>query len=157
MGRSSPRCYLRQLQDGRRTPAGDVRVASQETDDVRLSICPSFAMGPPSSGQFMATVMWDEIKKHGSFGHAGAGDALRAASKPGSSVGAAVAASTFVPAGVTRVVSLSLAWTCPEVKFPAITTYHRRYTKSTATRRQSNWLVTLFLSICTGSPRSRSG
>ncbi|CAO2190101.1 unnamed protein product [Urochloa humidicola] len=104
-------------------------IASQETDDVRVSVCPSFAMGASSSGQFTATDMWDEIKKHGSIGHAGAGDAITAASRPGSSVGAAVAASTSVPAGATRVVSFSLAWACPEVKFPAGTTYHRRYTK----------------------------
>ncbi|CAO2177546.1 unnamed protein product [Urochloa humidicola] len=103
-------------------------IASQETDGVRVSVCPSFAMGASSSGQFTATDMWDKIKKHGSFGHAGAGDGPRASSKPGSSVGAAVAASTSVPAGATRVVSFSLAWACPEVKFPAGTTYHRRYT-----------------------------
>ncbi|OEL20077.1 Non-lysosomal glucosylceramidase, partial [Dichanthelium oligosanthes] len=104
-------------------------IASQETDDVRVSVCPSFTMGPSSSGGFTATDMWDQIKKHGSFGHAGAGDAPRAASKPGSSIGAAVAASTSVPAGATRLVSFSLAWACPDVKFPAGTTYHRRYTK----------------------------
>ncbi|RLN05437.1 non-lysosomal glucosylceramidase-like [Panicum miliaceum] len=104
-------------------------IASQETDDVRVSVCPSFTMGPSSSGQFTATDMWNEIKKHGSFGHAGAGNTSTAASKPGSSVGAAVAASTAVPAGATRVVSFSLAWACPNVKFPAGTTYHRRYTR----------------------------
>jgi non-lysosomal glucosylceramidase len=104
-------------------------IASQETYDVRVSVCPSFTMGPSSSGQFTATDMWNEIKKHGSFGHAGAGNAPGAASKPGSSVGAAVAASTAVPAGAARVVSFSLAWACPDVKFPAGTTYRRRYTK----------------------------
>ncbi|CAO2205518.1 unnamed protein product [Urochloa humidicola] len=104
-------------------------IASQETDGVRVSVCLSFAMGASSSAGFTAADMWDEIKKHGSFGHGGAGDAPRAASKPGSSVGAAVAASTSVPAGATRVVSFSLAWACPEIKFPAGTTYHRRYTK----------------------------
>lgn len=68
--------------------------------------------------------------QHGAFGHAGNGNgngnaARAAASKAGSSVGAAVAASTAVPAGATRVVSFSLAWACPEVKFPAGSTYHR--------------------------------
>ena len=65
------------------------------------------------------------LQQHGSFGHAGACNASTAASKPGSSVGAAVAASTAVPAGATRVVSFSLAWACPDVKFPAGTTYRR--------------------------------
>ncbi|KAF8668453.1 hypothetical protein HU200_052269 [Digitaria exilis] len=102
-------------------------IASQETDDVHVSVCPSFTMGPSSSGEFTATDMWGQIKKHGSFGHVG--DAVRSASKAGSSVAAAVAASTAVPAGATRVVSFSLAWACPDVKFPAGTTYHRRYTK----------------------------
>jgi hypothetical protein len=59
-------------------------------------------------------------KQNGSF--SGAGDA---ASRPGSSVGAAVAASTAVPAGETRAVSFALAWACPEVKFPTGRTYHR--------------------------------
>jgi len=55
------------------------------------------------------------LQQHGSFGHAGAGNAPGAASKPGASVGAAVAASTAEPAGTTRVVSFSLAWACPDV------------------------------------------
>lgn len=63
------------------------------------------------------------LQQHGSFGHAG--DTPTTASKPGSSVGAAVAASTSVPAGATRVVSFSLAWACSDVKFPTGTTYHR--------------------------------
>ncbi|WVZ95476.1 hypothetical protein U9M48_041237 [Paspalum notatum var. saurae] len=112
-----------------RQPPVTFAIASQETDDVSVSVCPSFAMGPPGSGEFTAMDMWDEIKKHGTFGHAGAGNAPRAASKAGSSVGAAVAAKTAVPAGATRVVSFSLAWACPDVKFPAGRTYHRRYTK----------------------------
>ncbi|XP_062192980.1 uncharacterized protein LOC133896401 isoform X2 [Phragmites australis] len=113
--------------DGR--PPVTFAIASQETDDVRVTVCPSFTMGQPSSGEFTATDMWEEIKNHGSFGNVGAGDAPRAASRPGSSVGAAVAASTAVPAGETRVVSFALAWACPEVKFPTGRTYHRRYTK----------------------------
>lgn len=110
-------------------------IASRETDGVRVSVCPSFTIasgGPSSSGEPTAAAMWDEIKKHGAFGHAGAGNgnaARAAASKAGSSVGAAVAASTTVPAGATRVVSFSLAWACPEVKFPAGSTYYRRYTR----------------------------
>lgn len=108
-------------------------IASLETDGVRVSVCPSFTIasgGPSSSGEPTAAAMWDEIKKHGAFGHAGNGNAARAAaSKAGSSVGAAVAASTAVPAGATRVVSFSLAWACPEVKFPAGSTYYRRYTR----------------------------
>jgi len=42
-------------------------IASQETDDVRVSVCPSFTTGPSSSGQFTATDMWNEIKKVETF------------------------------------------------------------------------------------------
>lgn len=100
-------------------------IASQETEDVRVTDCPSFTMGSSSSGDFTAKDMWQEIKKHGSFITT---DKEPRASKPGSSIGAAVAAATTVPAGGTRVVSFALSWSCPEVKFPAGRTYHRRYT-----------------------------
>ncbi|XP_040382710.1 non-lysosomal glucosylceramidase-like [Oryza brachyantha] len=102
-------------------------IASQETDGVRVTGCPRFTMGPskPNSGDVTAKDMWDEIKKNGFFGASEAA----AASRPGSSIGAAVAAATTVAAGGTRVVSFALSWACPEVKFPAGRTYHRRYTK----------------------------
>ncbi|XP_047080356.1 non-lysosomal glucosylceramidase-like [Lolium rigidum] len=106
-------------------------IASQETGDVRVTCCPSFAMGPSSSGggeQLTAKEMWAEVKNRGSFSDA-AGAAPRGSSRPGSSIGAAVAATTTVPAGGTREVSFALSWSCPEVKFPAGRTYHRRYTK----------------------------
>ena len=38
-------------------------IASQETDGVRVSVCPSFTMGPSRSGELTAADMWDEIKK----------------------------------------------------------------------------------------------
>ncbi|KAK1609620.1 hypothetical protein QYE76_033293 [Lolium multiflorum] len=106
-------------------------IASQETGDVRVTCCPSFAMGPPSSGggeQLTAKEMWAEVKNRGSFSDA-AGAAPRGSSRPGSSIGAAIAATTTVPAGGAREVSFALSWSCPEVKFPAGRTYHRRYTK----------------------------
>lgn len=99
-------------------------IASQETDDVRVTDSPFFTMGPSNSGDFTAKDMWDEIKKRGSFRDAGTHKAP-GASKPGSSIGAAVAASTTVPAGGTRVVSFALSWSCPEVKFSTGRTYHR--------------------------------
>lgn len=103
-------------------------IASQDTGDVRVTCCPSFSMGPSSkSGEPTAKEMWEEIKKHGSFGDAAAGTGRP--SRPGSSVGAAVAAATTVTAGCTREVSFALSWSCPVVKFPAGRTYHRRHTK----------------------------
>jgi hypothetical protein len=62
--------------------------------------------------------------QHGSFSEA-CSDKEPRVSKPGSSIGAAVAAATTVPAGGTRVVSFALSWSCPEVKFSDGKTYHR--------------------------------
>ncbi|XP_047050557.1 non-lysosomal glucosylceramidase-like [Lolium rigidum] len=103
-------------------------IASQETEDIRVTDCPFFTMGSSNSGDFTAKNMWEEIKKHGSFNEARTDKGPRV-SKPGSSIGAAVASATTVPAGGTRVVSFAVSWSCPEVKFPDRKTYHRRYTK----------------------------
>lgn len=46
-------------------------------------------------------------------------------SEPGSSIGAAIAASVTVPPDGVRTVTFSLAWDCPEVKFMGGKTYHR--------------------------------
>lgn len=45
-------------------------------------------------------------------------------SKPGSSIGAAIAASLTIPSDSIRTVTFSLAWDCPEVRFGQ-RTYHR--------------------------------
>ncbi|KAJ9159051.1 hypothetical protein P3X46_024582 [Hevea brasiliensis] len=50
-------------------------------------------------------------------------------SEPGSSIGAAIAASVTIPPDAVRSVTFSLAWDCPEVCFRGGRTYHRRYTK----------------------------
>ncbi|XP_073099894.1 uncharacterized protein [Elaeis guineensis] len=72
--------------------------------------------------------MWHAIKEHGSFDHL---DSITtsACSEPGSSIGAAVAASVTLSPQATHSVTFSLAWACPEVKFPCGKIYHRRYTK----------------------------
>ncbi|VAI19645.1 unnamed protein product [Triticum turgidum subsp. durum] len=85
-------------------------------------------MGSSESSDFTAKDMWQEIKQHGSFSETRTGKEPRVL-KPGSSIGAAVAAATTVPAGGSRVVSFALSWSCPEVKFTDGKTYHRRYTK----------------------------
>ncbi|KAJ6704551.1 BILE ACID BETA-GLUCOSIDASE-RELATED [Salix viminalis] len=50
-------------------------------------------------------------------------------SEPGSSIGAAIAATSTVPPDGVCTVTFSLAWDCPDVKFGSGRTYHRRYTK----------------------------
>ncbi|CAN6720027.1 unnamed protein product [Malus baccata var. baccata] len=102
-------------------------IAAQETDGVHVSECPCFVISGDSEG-ITAKDMWSEIKEHGSF------DSLNSAetplpSEPGSSIGAAIAASVAVPPDGVRTVTFSLAWDCPEVKFMGGKTYHRRYSK----------------------------
>jgi hypothetical protein len=46
-------------------------------------------------------------------------------SQPGSSIGAAIAATVTIPSNAQRNVTFSLAWDCPEVKFPGGRTYYR--------------------------------
>jgi non-lysosomal glucosylceramidase len=46
-------------------------------------------------------------------------------SKPGSSIGAAIAASLTIPANAVRSVTFSVAWDCPEVNFLSGKTYYR--------------------------------
>ncbi|KAJ4744554.1 Non-lysosomal glucosylceramidase [Rhynchospora pubera] len=101
-------------------------VAAQETEDVHVSTCPYFEISGKHEG-FTARDMWQAIKENGSFDHL---DAMKStiSSRPGSSIGAAVAATVKVPSEATRTVNFSLAWACPEVKFPSGKIYHRRYT-----------------------------
>lgn len=102
-------------------------IAAQETSDVHVSECTYFAISGKSDA-LTARDMWHEIKKNGTFDHLGSKDTFTP-SKPGSSIGAAVAASVSLPSQATRTLTFSLAWACPEVMFPSGKVYHRRYTK----------------------------
>ncbi|KAF2320095.1 hypothetical protein GH714_023335 [Hevea brasiliensis] len=73
--------------------------------------------------------MWHEIKEHGSFDNVKSAAGTSVPSEPGSSIGAAIAASVTIPPDAVRSVTFSLAWDCPEVCFRGGRTYHRRYTK----------------------------
>ncbi|XP_058090074.1 uncharacterized protein LOC131236710 isoform X2 [Magnolia sinica] len=102
-------------------------IAAQETQDVHVSECPCFLISGDCQG-FSARDMWHEIKEHGSFDQLDCTERSMP-SAPGSSIGAAIAASVTVPSQTVRTVTFSLAWDCPEIKFPGGKTYHRRYTK----------------------------
>ncbi|KAM0977475.1 hypothetical protein ACFX13_020580 [Malus domestica] len=102
-------------------------IAAQETDGVHVSECPCFVISGDSKG-VTAKDMWSEIKEHGSFDRLNSAE-MPLPSEPGSSIGAAIAASVAVPSGEVRTVTFSLAWDCPEAKFTGGKTYHRRYTK----------------------------
>ncbi|KAG2312367.1 hypothetical protein Bca52824_023924 [Brassica carinata] len=99
-------------------------IAAQETDDVSVSECPCFLVSGYSPNEITARAMWDEIKKNKSF------DRLPcepgSPSRPGTSIGAGIAAKVKVPPGCDRTVTFSLSWDCPEVRFNE-KTYHRYY------------------------------
>ncbi|KAG6508070.1 non-lysosomal glucosylceramidase-like isoform X1 [Zingiber officinale] len=101
-------------------------IAAEETADVHVSECPFFIISG-GSDSFSARDMWSTIKEHGSFDHLDSSGIYH--SEPGSSIGAAVAATVKLDSQATHTVTFSLAWACPEVKFPSGKTYHRRYTK----------------------------
>ncbi|KAK8638558.1 hypothetical protein V6N13_136977 [Hibiscus sabdariffa] len=100
-------------------------IAAKETNEVHVSECPCFIISG-NSGGISAKDMWHEIKKNGSFDNLGNEDC--SPSKPGSSIGAAVAASLSVPPGSVRRVTFSLAWDSPEVRF-GDKTYYKRYSR----------------------------
>ncbi|XP_020230629.1 non-lysosomal glucosylceramidase isoform X1 [Cajanus cajan] len=102
-------------------------IAAEETEYVHISECPVFVISGAYNG-ISATDMWHEIKQHGSFDHLNSAETT-VPSKPGSSIGAAIAATLTIPSDAQRIVTFSLAWDCPEVKFSEGRTYYRRYTK----------------------------
>ncbi|OAY39686.1 non-lysosomal glucosylceramidase isoform X1 [Manihot esculenta] len=102
-------------------------VTAQETNGVHVSKCPRFVIYGNSQG-ITARDMWHEIKEHGSFDNLKS-TGMSVPSEPGSSIGAAIAASVTIPPDAVRTVTFSLAWDCPEVCFRGARTYHRRYTK----------------------------
>ncbi|XP_009760228.1 uncharacterized protein [Nicotiana sylvestris] len=102
-------------------------ISAQETADVCVSECPCFLISGESE-IMTARDMWREIEEHGSFDHLKDAQTLITSEK-GSSIGASLAASVKIPPGAVRTVTFSLAWDCPEIRFPSGKTYHRRYTK----------------------------
>uniref|UniRef100_A0A5B7BKN7 Non-lysosomal glucosylceramidase n=3 Tax=Davidia involucrata TaxID=16924 RepID=A0A5B7BKN7_DAVIN len=102
-------------------------IAAVETPEVHVSECPRFLVSGNSQG-ITAKDMWHEIKENGSFDHLNY-DEKSMPSEPGSSIGAAIAASLALPPGTVRTVTFSVAWACPEVRFSCGKMYHRRYTR----------------------------
>ncbi|KAA8545442.1 hypothetical protein F0562_020226 [Nyssa sinensis] len=101
-------------------------IAAQETDGIHVTECPSFVISGNSQG-LTAKDMWLEVKEHGSFDRLNSSE-ISTPSEPGSSIGAAIAASLTIPSDAIRTVTFSLAWDCPEANFASGRTYHRRYT-----------------------------
>ncbi|KAH9750589.1 non-lysosomal glucosylceramidase [Citrus sinensis] len=110
-------------------------LAAQETDGVHVSLCPHFVISGNSLG-LTAKDMWHEIKEHGSFDRLNSME-TSVTSEPGSSIGAAIAASVTVPPDSEGQVTFSLAWDCPEANFMSGKTYNRRYTKFYGTHQNA--------------------
>ncbi|KAJ8436166.1 LOW QUALITY PROTEIN: hypothetical protein Cgig2_002737 [Carnegiea gigantea] len=108
-------------------PPVSFAILAENKDGVHISECPCFVISGDQEG-ITAKDMWQEIKEHGSFDGLSCPEAS-APSKPGSCIGAAVAASCTVPSGSTRSVTFSLSWNCPQVTFSKGRSYYRRYTK----------------------------
>ncbi|KAK8567784.1 hypothetical protein V6N12_006357 [Hibiscus sabdariffa] len=139
-----------------RQPPVTFAIAAQEKDGVRISDCPCFLIcgnsqviqftvafldntAAPTIIEFLNTCRFNACRAwfqerllwlslHGSFERLVSTEEL-VPSEPGSSIGAAIAASMTIPSDAVRTVTFSLAWDCPEVKFLGGKTYHRRYTK----------------------------
>lgn len=110
-----------------RQPPVTFAIAAQETADVHVSECPCFLIsGDSQDVSVTAKDMWDVIRKNGTFDQIGCNKT--SPSEPGSSIGAAIAASVTVPSGSIRTVTFSLSWDIPEIRFSE-RSYHRRYTK----------------------------
>ncbi|GBG69798.1 hypothetical protein CBR_g4627 [Chara braunii] len=71
--------------------------------------------------------MWEEVRQNGFFFKSK--DEQKSPSGEGCAIGAAVAAFTVVPPGMSREMVFSLAWDAPIVKFCEGSSYYRRYTK----------------------------
>ncbi|XP_050920592.1 uncharacterized protein LOC127138238 isoform X1 [Lathyrus oleraceus] len=107
-------------------------IAAEETEHVHISECPVFVISGSYDG-ISAKDMWNEVKQHGSFDHLNSTE-TSVPSEPGSSIGAAIAATVTIPPDAQRTVTFSLAWDSPEVKFPGGRVYNRRYTKFYGTK-----------------------
>ncbi|KAL3598027.1 hypothetical protein D5086_005945 [Populus alba] len=120
-------CLLLNHKTANGHPSVSFAIAAQETPVVHVSKCPSFVISGNSQG-VTAKEMWNEVKEHGSFDNLNS-PGKPVPSEPGSSIGAAIAATSTVPPDGVCTVTFSLAWDCPDVKFGSGRTYHRRYTK----------------------------
>ncbi|CAJ1940443.1 unnamed protein product [Sphenostylis stenocarpa] len=104
----------------------EVKQISNSKNFVKQLFAVSFAFGCLNILFSIMTI--SGLAVHGSFDHLNFAE-IAAPSELGSSIGAAIAATVTVPSDAQRIVTFSLAWDCPEVKFPEGRTYYRRYTK----------------------------
>ncbi|KAJ1405106.1 Six-hairpin glycosidase superfamily [Sesbania bispinosa] len=102
-------------------------IAACETQNVNVSVLPSFGLSEGSS--VTAKGMWCKMMKDGHFDRENFSSGPSMPSSPGETLCAAVSASTWVEPHGKCTVAFSLAWSSPKVKFVKGSTFHRRYTK----------------------------
>ncbi|KAG5127793.1 hypothetical protein JHK82_028628 [Glycine max] len=102
-------------------------IAACETQNVNVSVLPSFGLSEESS--MTAKHMWSKMVKDGQFDQENFNSGPSMPSSPGETLCAAVAASTWVEPHGKCTVAFSLAWSSPKVKFVKGSTFNRRYTK----------------------------
>ncbi|XP_027365243.1 non-lysosomal glucosylceramidase isoform X2 [Abrus precatorius] len=102
-------------------------IAACETQNVNVSVLPSFGLSEGSS--MTAKGMWHKMVEDGQFDQENFSSGPSMPSSPGETLCAAVSASTWVEPHGKCTVAFSLAWSSPKVKFVKGSTFHRRYTK----------------------------
>ncbi|RZB44812.1 Non-lysosomal glucosylceramidase isoform C [Glycine soja] len=102
-------------------------IAACETQNVNVSVLPSFGLSEGSSTT--AKGMWSKMVKDGQFDQENFNSGPSMPSSPGETLCAAVAASMWVEPHGKCTVAFSLAWSSPKVKFVKGSTFNRRYTK----------------------------
>lgn len=102
-------------------------IAASETQNVSVSVLPSFGLTEGSS--VTAKDMWGKMVQDGHFDRDNFSKGPTMPSSPGETHCAAVSASTWVEPHGKCTVAFALAWSSPKVKFMKGKSYHRRYTK----------------------------
>lgn len=103
-------------------------IAAKQSPDVSLSACPCFQVS--GEGQSItAKDLWGRMKEHGRL-EVDDWNTINTSlpSKPGSVIGAAIAAHVVIPPNEKRTIDFVLAWDSPTVKFLKGRSYLRRYT-----------------------------
>ncbi|MED6134806.1 hypothetical protein PIB30_040420 [Stylosanthes scabra] len=112
---------------GKGNPPVTFAIAACETQNVSVSVLPTFGLSEKSSTT--AKGMWCKMVQDGHFDRENFSSGASMPSLPGETLCAAVSASTWVEPHGKCTVAFSLAWSSPKVKFSKGSTFHRRYTK----------------------------
>jgi non-lysosomal glucosylceramidase len=99
------------------SPLGQFAIVACEEDDARASVRSRFAVADGSA-------VWQDFARDGALD-----DLDDPRPSAGEAIGAAVALTTVVPPGESRVLRFALAWDFPLMRFGSGRTWYRRYTR----------------------------